>query len=474
MVKFSRDTVYAYTDSIFALATLISNVKNLYNFSTDYIYNSDSLEFVEIVEGNFLNDNGNSNTNLSYLNKSNQGIVVVGISRLGQNVSGVSTMENDTLCTIKFKKKYPSDSKITFANLGLILPDGISEFPVKSEGVLIKNILNIPVFKLTVEESDLKLSWNSAAPANRYEIFRSTDPYFAPFEIYESTMDTFFVDISVADDNSQDFYYKIRSANESGVSDFSISNGLYHLRLSEGFNMVSMPVISRFSDLDSLFGGQLTGALAPTESDRIYYFDGSGYQDAWKYSGDNKWYGSLNSFEPDKGYWIELKETSQDTVLTFTGKVSDGPRNIPLIVGWNMIGSSYPRTVLLGESNIIESGFTGGSAPTESDRLYNYLDNSYQDAWLYAPTSTFYGSLTDFSAGKGYWINIISGHQGFTWEYVLPAQAPTAIISGRTRSPKNIEAIETAPLPASKSNNHSLPGKQKMEKMSGSKKQEEK
>ena len=236
------------------------------------------------------------------------------------------------------------------------------------------------------------------------------------------------MDIGAAIVDTADYFYKVTAVDGALETTASGEIGKCDFVLLPGWNLISLPVLNSETSIDSVIGSQLTGGNNFSTSDVIYYFDGSSYQSAWCYEPTQKWYGTLTDIESDKGYWVKILSGHTDTLLTFVGTVSDTSRKITVIPGWNMIGSSYPVEVVLSESNLAGSGLTGGPTFAQSDKIYEYGSSGYSSAWLYSVTSTWYGALTSLRPGKGYWIWVLDGHSGFTWDFTR--QQPQAITVG--------------------------------------------
>lgn len=284
------------------------------------------------------------------------------------------------------------------------------------EGIMVHGTLGIVTARAV--NHDISLSWNALSGASDYEVYRETSPYQPlPATPYATVSDTFFVDIDAVGVDTTDYFYRIRAL--SGVTEIALSKevGKYDFQLQLGWNLISLPLIIDQIAIDSVIGTQLTGGNSPVESDVIYYYNGSSYVSAWLYAPLQKWFGTLTTIEPDRGYWIQIQDGHPGKLLTFIGEVADSARQILLSKGWNMIGSCYPLEVPLGQSNLSESGFTGGINPLVSDKIYGYSEGGYDSAWLYAPTAGWFGTLQLLRPNKGYWIYILPDHEGFTWHY---------------------------------------------------------
>ena len=279
-----------------------------------------------------------------------------------------------------------------------------------------------------VKNNDVMLSWNLSPGATQYHIYRGAEPYISPEAIYAAVTDTFFVDPNAAVVDTIDYFYTIKAMN--GATELGVSEqiGKCDYALRGGWNLIAIPTMVQHTSIDSVIGAQLTGGAIPSLSDVIYHFNGSSYQSAWYHEPSQKWFGTLTTIEPDKGYWVYILPGHSDTLVTFVGAVPDSNRVVPVSVGWNMVGSSFPQEVLLPESNLSGSGFTGGATPVLSDVVYEYGAGGYTSAWLHAASGGWYGSLSRFQGGKGYWIFVRPDHAGFVWNYTR--QTPAAIISG--------------------------------------------
>ena len=217
--------------------------------------------------------------------------------------------------------------------------------------------------------------------------------------------------------------------------------------IASGMQLVSNPFIPDSSSIQSVLGGQLTGAADEGYADRVWKYDTAtdDYVFAWLVAGvgapyDGKWWSSQDFEEstmdlgPDCGFWIQSRNGAQE--MTFVGEVSDtSDRAISIVEGMQLFGSSYLDTVLLKYSELYEDGATGAPSELNADRVWWWDPDSseYDYAWLVDST----GSPSDglwwdsdpwgeasitLRPGEGYWYQ--TRGDPFTWSYLKPYDAP--------------------------------------------------
>ena len=234
-------------------------------------------------------------------------------------------------------------------------------------------------------------------------------------------------------------YYKV----SDGGMDSQNMVGIYRITVQEGMNLISLPLVPFSSTLVDVIGNQLTGADNEGDADRLWVWSDNKYQFAWLVDGvgpayDGKWYtGNAETtitFAADRGAWIQVRQGHGTQHIYVVGEVASTARTIPLSAGMNLVGSSYPMAVALGDkgindSNLWESGATGSDNEGDADRVWNWTGTNYQFHWLVAGVNadidgTWYTgnnqSMLTLEPGKGYWVQIRPGHTGFTWTYPKP------------------------------------------------------
>jgi subtilisin-like proprotein convertase family protein len=236
----------------------------------------------------------------------------------------------------------------------------------------------------------------------------------------------------------QERYYKV---SQNGTDSQIV--GMYKITVHEGMNLISLPLIPFSTALKDVIGIQVTGGSNEGSADRIWVWNGSNYEFAWLVEGtgsiyDGKWFTGNSettiTLEADQGAWLQIRPGHGDQDMYLLGEVSSADRSIPLSVGMNLIGTCYPVSVPLGDqgandSNLWESGATGATNEGGADRVWNWTGSNYQFHWLVEGVNPTYDGLWFMSnnastlqlePGKGYWVQIRPGHDGFFWVYPKP------------------------------------------------------
>ena len=95
----------------------------------------------------------------------------------------------------------------------------------------------------------------------------------------------------------------------------------------------------------------------------------------------------------------------------------------------NLIGSSYPVSVQLSDTNLWESGLTGADNEGDADRLWSWVNDHYEFYWLVDGVGAPYDGqwysgnspvVRHLEPGRGYWLQIREGHAQFVWDYSKP------------------------------------------------------
>jgi parallel beta-helix repeat protein len=237
----------------------------------------------------------------------------------------------------------------------------------------------------------------------------------------------------------QQRYYKVsQNGKDSNIV------GMYKITAQEGMNLISLPLIPFSTALKDEIGPQVTGANNEGAADRIWVWNGTNYEFAWLVEGtgnpsyDGKWYTGNSetaiTLSADQGAWLQVRTGHGNQTVYLLGEVSSTDREIPLIVGMNLVGSCYPVSVPLGDklpidSNLWESGATGATNEGGADRVWSWTGSNYQFHWLVEGAGPAYDGLwytgnnasaLQLEPGKGYWVQIRAGHSGFTWVYPKP------------------------------------------------------
>jgi len=230
--------------------------------------------------------------------------------------------------------------------------------------------------------------------------------------------------------NASERYYRIACAGTSRYASDAV--GMFKYSLIAGYNLICLPVIPYNSDIDVVFGSQLTEGSAVT-GDRIYTQNpnyGGAMQYGYLSSSYHEWKGALDevSIVKEKGYLLQIKTGHTRLTQYVVGKVPCASVDMPqFVLGYNLIGNVWPVDVDFMASNLAESGANAGS-PLASDRIYSQAGSGYGGdlsyGWLSSSDGLWHGTLTGFRRGYGCWYMIHSGRSPFSWMSLKPYSEP--------------------------------------------------
>ena len=120
-IKIFPDTTKCFSENNFEIKINIVDVENLFAVAFDIVYDTNYLVFDSIKEGNFLNENGQSQTLFIY--SSQPGRVIVAISRMDYTEPGVSTINDTALVKTYFTAFEYGWTNIELENIGLFDPE---------------------------------------------------------------------------------------------------------------------------------------------------------------------------------------------------------------------------------------------------------------------------------------------------------------------------------------------------------------
>jgi hypothetical protein len=237
-------------------------------------------------------------------------------------------------------------------------------------------------------------------------------------------------------------YYKVALA---GTSSFALQTvGKFDLPVTVGINQLSSPFVLYETEIKKVVGSQVTGAQNSPSADRLWTYNPSAqgqFDISWLVGGvgppyDGLWYAGNNpttdKVGTDEGWYLQIRDGHPATYVTMIGEVSRVNRSVPISVGMNLVGSCFPVSVTLEGSNLWGSGMTGSTNSPSADRIWMYnpaLQGQFYIAWLVEGVgpaydgkwySGNYPTTMKLIPGKGYWVQVRSGHTPFTWDYVKP------------------------------------------------------
>ena len=137
---FFPDTLDVQIDSTFEVAVTIANVENLYGVAFDINYSPEIISTISLTEGDFLNENGSQQTIFQYYVYEDQGLIIIGLSRIENHIPGVSTVTDTPIVYIAFQAVSFGQHEITLSNIGLYRPDGseITDFIVDDASIFVE------------------------------------------------------------------------------------------------------------------------------------------------------------------------------------------------------------------------------------------------------------------------------------------------------------------------------------------------
>lgn len=210
--------------------------------------------------------------------------------------------------------------------------------------------------------------------------------------------------------------------------------GMIKLSLSEGFNLVSCPLMREDTDVNSVIGNQLTEGALPTLADRIHLFTGSGYEWTYLKTGGiwSDWpsqAATTKTITPDKGYWIEVLAGHGVQDVYLVGGVPSEAQTFTINPGFNLIGNPYPFYIPLTSANFnySASGGQAGVLPTLADKIHFFTGTGYEwaylksggsaDTWSEWPTQD--ATTRSIEAGDAVWVETLRS-EAWTWTLYAP------------------------------------------------------
>tara|TARA_Y100000994_G_scaffold240088_1_gene234428 strand:- start:845 stop:2443 length:1599 start_codon:yes stop_codon:yes gene_type:complete len=122
---------------------------------------------------------------------------------------------------------------------------------------------------------------------------------------------------------------------------------------------------------------------------------------------DDQWVGSLDTVEPDKGYWLNLE---QSTPFTVYGLPTGSDVTYEINSGNNLISYAYD----------VAQNIEDALPEDIQDKVYAIFGQNLSALNI---NGMWIGSLTTFEPGKGYWLRAL---EPFTFEYNQPSGASFA------------------------------------------------
>lgn len=290
---------------------------------------------------------------------------------------------------------------------------------------------------------DVQLTWDTIYSADSYDIYKSSDPYQYTNKV-QTVNENSYTNAGVSLALNAGIYYKVVAlSNGQPVHEFN-PVGVFKLGLKRGVQLVSLPLVPPERSLTAIIGSQLTGGTNSSQSDIIIFEHTGETQSAWLAEGsgtqyDGKWMEGSGSAEfsqdidSEISFYIKILNDHSDTVVTITGSVPMEPeKTFNLTKGDNHVGTCYPVTIPLSETDIAQDGVvTGGTNTGEVDWIVYWDDGGYKFAWLAEGSGTEYDgqwmddsgnqiSTIQFEPGRGFIIHIKTDPTNNSWTYPNP------------------------------------------------------
>lgn len=313
----------------------------------------------------------------------------------------------------------------------------------------VSGIVGGPMLVALRDNDTIRLVWTPVSGSTGYEVFRSTDPYFEPTTPIATLAATAkdYVDAQHFNPGEFESYYIVRAMNGATPSYKYNTVGAFDIELKTGLNLVSLPLVPADSSVQVVLYNELAGGQSSSQADQIRVWNGEEYELIWKYDGpaaefQGKWINastglaSRDNLDPNSSFWVLRQQNHQDSVLTVTGQVPTEPeRSIALKTGYNFIGSVYPVSVALENSELYKDAvMKGGVGSGNADVIKAWDGAKYQQAWVVDGTRTDMDGVwmdetgksettISFNPGEGYIIWIKGDNQNKIWTFPNPALA---------------------------------------------------
>lgn len=219
-----------------------------------------------------------------------------------------------------------------------------------------------------------------------------------------------------------------------------------------GYNLLAIPLVPSANGIQSVLGAQLTGGSSIAAGDQVLkfdpltqqydqvaiYVDGTGtyYDGSWYDVVDFPNHLSAMTFGLHDGYWVLHRGADTRLVVTFGRAAGAAERSLAMIPGpYQLFGTALLEPLTLNQSNLWESGATGGDSIFTGDRILHFdavtqsyasiavlidgtntsLDGTWVDALAFPNPSQL-----QLEPGQGYWFHNQAPSNAFLWTYPRP------------------------------------------------------
>ena len=176
-----------------------------------------------------------------------------------------------------------------------------------------------------------------------------------------------------------------------GATGFAALNGetnsLLTLSLREGWNLISSNVTPDEPDMEVLF----QSLIIPSQLLKVMDESGNAMENLGSFGG---WQNAIGDLALTEGYKVNV---TTDCLLNLEGEPAPLPMDIPLTIGWNIIGFPYPWSVTA--TDIVQQLITRGTLIKVQDEAGRSIEDfgSY-GGWV--------NNIGSFQPGKGYKVKV--------------------------------------------------------------------
>ena len=206
-----------------------------------------------------------------------------------------------------------------------------------------------------------------------------------------------------------------------GFGDPSNMVGIWKMILQPGTHLISFPILPDEATVESIIGNQLPGGEEWESSTRILTTGTNALRGSFFSSANDEWIGTLHDLDLRIGYWLIIPEDSDPVTITLLGAALEDEEVAmgEMQSGVNLVSTGFPYPTTLASSGLVQSGVSGATYISTSDRIYTWQTGSLHPVW-YDPQQGWRGTSFSFEPMKGYIIVVAEGHNGFDWTQTRP------------------------------------------------------
>ncbi len=249
-------------------------------------------------------------------------------------------------------------------------------------------------FSSNVCARDITLTWeaNSEPDLSHYIVYWGVEPGVYPYNSRNIGLVTEYK--IVIPDNDQIYFFAVTAVDTSGLeSDFSnevntgsvafslneVNTGSFVFSLDSGWNLISIPNISKNISVKEAFGPIMSSII------NIWAYENG----TWRTYPYNPKYSTLSTIKPWQGIWLNMRNSE---TIAFMPKTYN---SVYLAKGWNLVRFT------LSESQDIQDAISSIYGNVVSIWTYQ------EDKWLvYDTMNPYLSDLQILEPGPGYWINV--------------------------------------------------------------------